>query len=147
MAKTAASEQRVPRELERACPIRTDKRQAVHGLALRPAQAGRDRGTGASKFDRPGIDPPIHPAEIPRTSGMAKREGGRIGAVLQSHRFQSGAALEPTPLPLISGFTTGPGKQKAIADDAERIQTQVGIVPETTISLYRDGGRRWLCMY
>ncbi|MBD0866598.1 MAG: IS481 family transposase, partial [Rhodobacteraceae bacterium] len=75
-ARTAANAWRVPRDLVRACPIRiqtigADNVKAVHGSAFPPAQAGRDRGTGAHEFDWLGIDHRLTPSESPRINGMA----------------------------------------------------------------------------
>ena len=127
-ARTPTNARRVPREMEQACPIRIQRRYA---------RTTARRSTGlASTTD-------FTPSKSPRINGMAAREGGRIGAVLQSHRFQSSAALEPTLHRYVqlqsAAPPISPGKQNAIADDAGPAQTQAGIVPETNHITFREG--------
>jgi len=116
-AKTAANARRVLCEMEQACPIRIQtkhgQRQGVHGSALAPAQTCRDRGTGAHEFDRPGIDCRLTAPKSPRTNGMAAREGGRIGAVLQKPSVPIGCGIGAHATTAMSGFTTCSSPQSA----------------------------------
>ncbi|TDX30075.1 integrase-like protein [Rhodovulum visakhapatnamense] len=66
--------------------------------------------TGQHEFDllraELGIEHRLAPPMRPQTNGMVERFNGRIGDVLQSHRFQSGEDLEQTLLRYVDLYST-----------------------------------------
>ncbi len=65
----------------------------LFGLRQRAASGEHDFGRLCADL---GIEHRLAPPMHPQTNGMAERCNGRIGDVLQSHRFSSGEDLETT---------------------------------------------------
>ena len=102
--KTAANARRFLRDLERAAPMRITRALTDNGKEFTDRLFGlrRRAATGNHEFDRLcaefGIEHRLAPPMRPQTNGMVERFNGRIGDVLQSHRFRSGEDLEQTLL-------------------------------------------------
>jgi len=102
--KTAASARRFLKELHEASPIKITKLLTDNGKEFTDRLfASRERQpSGNHEFDQLcqalGIEHRLTKPRTPKTNGMVERFNGRIGDVLNTHRFDSSLDLEHTLL-------------------------------------------------
>ena len=101
-SRTVANARRFLRDLERACPLRIRTVLTDNGKEFTDRRFGlrKRAASGQHDFDLLcrdlGIEHRLAPPQHPQTNGTVERFNGRIEAVLQSHHFRSGDALETT---------------------------------------------------
>lgn len=102
--KTAVTARRFLKALHQHCPIKITRVLTDHGKEFTDRLFGQRKRaqSGQHEFDELclalDIEHRLTPPRSPQTNGMVERFNGRISQVLNTHRFQSGEAMEQTLL-------------------------------------------------